>query len=241
MWLDRPPLCAKAQKTVKNTIDGTLKSYILTCVRCYLLINILVLAHGTRNISLALSLSFWVFADDCFHTCVDATECSAVGSVYTCVSAKRETDRQAVVGKSVWDFSHLESAHVSGIPCILQTVLIALEEELEEESEREHKTNAKAISSTVSSDTVAEGFITNGAVHQKTNVTLHPFGRGWVGEGGGEVSAFHSLAIKIISLFLISSPHVSSRVFPDTHLPLTYRKSLDIPPTSLIPGHPLCN
>ena len=38
------------------------------------------------------------------------------------------------------DLGHLESAHVSWVPCILQTVLIALEEEFEEESEIEHKT-----------------------------------------------------------------------------------------------------
>lgn len=54
-------------------------------------------------------------------------------------------------------------------------------------------------------------------------------------------SIYHSLKIKTISLFVISSPHLSAWVFPNTHLPLTYRKSLDIPPTSLIPGHPLCN
>lgn len=44
------------------------------------------------------------------------------------------------------DFSHLESAHVSRIACILQAVLIALEKELEEESEKEHKTKPKMIS-----------------------------------------------------------------------------------------------
>jgi len=44
-------------------------------------------------------------------------------------------------------FSHLESAHVPWIPCILQTVLIALEKELKEESEREHKRKQKTISS----------------------------------------------------------------------------------------------
>lgn len=46
------------------------------------------------------------------------------------------------------DFSHLESAHVSWIPCILQTVLIALEKELQEESEREHKIKEKTINYT---------------------------------------------------------------------------------------------
>lgn len=51
----------------------------------------------------------------------------------------------------------------------------------------------------------------------------------------------HQAEIRSIRLFVISSPHLSSGVFPNTHLPLTYRKSLDIPPTSLIPGHPLCN
>ena len=49
MWLDRPPLCAQARKAVRNTIDGTLKSYILICVRCYSLINILSRAHRTKK------------------------------------------------------------------------------------------------------------------------------------------------------------------------------------------------
>lgn len=42
-------------------------------------------------------------------------------------------------------FSHLESAHVSWIPCIFQTVLIALEKELQEESEKEQQRTAKLL------------------------------------------------------------------------------------------------
>lgn len=62
MWLDRPPLCAEAQKAVRNTIDGTLKSYILICVRWYSLINILSRAHKTENPSLSFSLVFASFS-----------------------------------------------------------------------------------------------------------------------------------------------------------------------------------
>lgn len=58
MWLDRPPLCAEAQKAVRNTIDDTLKSYILICVRWYSLINIPSRAHRTQNPSLSFSLFF---------------------------------------------------------------------------------------------------------------------------------------------------------------------------------------
>lgn len=62
MWLDHPPLCAEAQKAVRNTTDGTLKSYILICVRWYSLINILSREHSTQNPSVSLSLVFTSFS-----------------------------------------------------------------------------------------------------------------------------------------------------------------------------------
>lgn len=65
MWLDRPPLCAEAQKAVRNTIDGTLKSCILICVRWYSLINIPSRAHRTQKSFLSLcSLVFAPFSAD---------------------------------------------------------------------------------------------------------------------------------------------------------------------------------
>lgn len=49
-----------AQKTVKSTIDGTLKSYILICVRWYSLINILSRAYWiSPSLSRSLSLFPW--------------------------------------------------------------------------------------------------------------------------------------------------------------------------------------
>lgn len=67
-------------------------------------------------------------------TCVEMSYCSAVVHASTCVCAsvclhKEEMDRNRQC-MSERDFSYLESAHVSWVPCILQTVLIALEKEL---------------------------------------------------------------------------------------------------------------
>lgn len=98
MWLDRPPLCAGAQKAVRNTIDDTLKSYILICVRWYSLINILSRAHRTQDPSLSLCLGFASFSANnriqfrC--ECVSMWLSASCAFAHLRVSAKRETDSE---------------------------------------------------------------------------------------------------------------------------------------------------
>lgn len=76
-----------AQKTVKSTIDGTLKSYVLICVRWYSLINILSRAHRISH-----SLCFPLF--DSFSANRSAFICDCVaycafGCLCVCVSVKK--------------------------------------------------------------------------------------------------------------------------------------------------------
>lgn len=111
-----------AQKTVRSTIDGTLKSYILICVRWYSLINILSRAHRISH-----SLFPWLST-----RLVPITVLSY--ATVPCICA-------------FVHWSYLESAHVPWISCILQTVLIALQEEFQEESERDHKRKQNRIKS----------------------------------------------------------------------------------------------
>lgn len=150
MWLDRPPLCAEAQKTVRSTIDGTLKSYILICVRFYSPNKYSVQsAQHTKSLFCSLSLSLSGFLPPLNNLIVFIRVSIWLSVVHLPVctpgaSAKREP-HGGECGESVWDFSHLESTHVSWIPCILQTVLIALEKELQEESEGKHKTTAQTV------------------------------------------------------------------------------------------------
>lgn len=47
----------------------------------------------------------------------------------------RGQDRAGLQGEPALQ-THLEATHVSGIPCVLQAVLVAFEEELEEEPEK---------------------------------------------------------------------------------------------------------
>lgn len=140
------PLYTGAQKAVRNTIDGTLKSYILICVRWYSLINILSRARMTQNPSLFLPLFFFLlspvpvirmcsYVNLCQGELVQSSSCSCTFlHLCVCVCLKKgdrqwktvtEIEHMCEIG-----FSHLESAHVSWIPCIFQTVLIALEKEL---------------------------------------------------------------------------------------------------------------
>lgn len=67
-----------AQKTVRSTIDGTLKSYILICVRWYSLINILSRAY---RISHSLFPCFFASLSDNRREFM----CDCVAYLYTCV------------------------------------------------------------------------------------------------------------------------------------------------------------
>ena len=94
-----------AQKTVKSTIDGTLKSYVLICVRWYSLINILSRAHRISH-----SLCFPLF--DSFSANRSAFICDCVAylciwvlvRVCVCVWKREENgERQNIHKTYVWN------------------------------------------------------------------------------------------------------------------------------------------
>lgn len=85
-----------AQKTVKSTIDGTLKSYILICVRWYSLINILSRVYRISSLVFAsFSANRSAFICDCVvYLCI----------VPLCVSEKRDSQWETEIQRAhVWN------------------------------------------------------------------------------------------------------------------------------------------